>query len=95
MSYAKWALFSYPLTNSSTVGVSNAPGAWSILTACSFSVGLLSASGGPSGGVGGGGAGDVAGACCLTLNGGLLSLLNHGSLGVAHRVAFSELLRWF
>ena len=57
------------------MGMSNAPGAWSTLTACSFSVGLLSAGGGPSGGVGGHEAGDVAGACHLTLNGGLLSLL--------------------
>ena len=43
-------------------------------------VGLLTAGGGPSGGVGCRGAGDVVGARRLTLSGGLLSL-GRGSLG--------------
>ena len=42
-------------------------------------VGLLTAGGGPSGGIGCRGAGDVAGARCLTLSDGRLSL-GRGSL---------------
>ena len=57
-------------------------------------VGLLTAGGGPSGGVSCRGAGDVAGARRLTLSSDLLSL-GRGSLGsVARRAASSELARW-
>ena len=69
--------------NSSTVGVSNAPGGVvdaNRLLLLKDGVGLLTAGGGPSGGVGCRGAGDVAGARRLTLSGGLLSL-GRGSLG--------------
>ena len=68
---------------SSTVGVSNAPGGVvdaNRLLLLRDGVGLLTAGGGPSGGVGCRGAGDVAGVRCLTLSSGLLSL-GRGSLG--------------
>ena len=65
------------------VGVSNTPGGVvdaNCLLLLKDGVGLLTAGGGPSGGVGCRGAGDVAGARRLTLSGGLLSL-GRGSLG--------------
>ena len=54
------------------MGVSNAPGGVvdaNRLLLFKVGVGLLSAGGGPSGGVGRHGAGDVAGACRLSLSG--------------------------
>ena len=65
------------------MGVSNAP--WGVVDANRLlllkdGVGLLTAGGGPSGGVGCRGAGDVVGARRLTLSSGLLSL-GRGSLG--------------
>ena len=64
------------------MGVSDAPGG--VVDAnhllLKVGVGLLTAGGGPSGGVGSRGAGDVAVARRLTLSSGLLSL-GRGSLG--------------
>ena len=65
------------------MGVSDAP--WGVVDANHLlllgdGVGLLTAGGGPSCGVGCRGAGDVVGARRLTLSGGLLSL-GRGSLG--------------
>ena len=70
------------------MGVSNAP--WGVVEAnCLLilkdGVGLLTAGGGPSGGISCRGAGDVVGARRLTLSGGLLSL-GLGSLGGGGRV---------
>ena len=65
------------------MGVSNAPGGVvdaNRLLLLKDGVGLLTAGGSPSGGVGCRGADDVAGARRLTLSGGLLSL-GRGSLG--------------
>ena len=62
------------------VGVSDAPGGTNYLLLLKIGVGLLTASGGPLGGIICHGAGEVGVAHCLTLSGVLLSL-SSGSLG--------------
>jgi hypothetical protein len=76
--------------NSSTVGMSDAPGGAKRLLLLKVG-GLLTAGGG---GVSSLGAGDVAVACRLTLTGGLLSLGRSSLGGVARRASSSERSRW-